>query len=84
MTVGDVRVRRPRRHEGLIQELRDEAGFTTMRDVLLLAAAIGRGQGRRTPFDDSSEPIRLRDADRTELCGDSDQHDRIMRSAVRS
>lgn len=58
MTTSDVRVRRPKTYEVLIQQLRDDAGFPTMRDILLFAAALGKFQGRRQPFDESSEPIR--------------------------
>lgn len=59
MTVGDVRVRRPAQHEVLIQRLKDEAGFPTMRDTLLLAAAVGVAKQRRQAFEKSGEPIRL-------------------------
>lgn len=48
--VGDIRTRRPPQHEALVQELRDEAGFPTYRDVLLFAAAIGAHFGRHHPF----------------------------------
>lgn len=59
MTAVDARVRRPAQHEVLIQRLKDEAGFPTMRDVLLLAAAVGVSQQRRQPFERTGEPIRL-------------------------
>ena len=58
MNVVDPRVRRPERHEVLIQQLRNDAGFPAMRDVMLFAAGVGFGQGRRVPFDKSGEPIR--------------------------
>lgn len=58
MTLGDVRVRRPRQHELLIQTLIKEAGFPTMRDLLLFAGSLGCARGVREPFDASSEPIR--------------------------
>lgn len=58
MSVIDPRVRRPERHEVLIQQLRNDAGFPAMRDALLFAAGVGFAQGRRVPFDKSGEPIR--------------------------
>ncbi len=58
MSVVDPRVRRPERHEVLIQQMRNDAGFPAMRDVLLFAAGVGFAQGRRVPFDRSGEPIR--------------------------
>lgn len=58
MSVVDPRVRRPERHEVLIQQLRNDAGFPAMRDVLLFAAGVGYAHGRRVPFDKSGEPIR--------------------------
>ena len=58
MSVVDPRVRRPERHEVLIQQLRNDAGFPAMRDVMLFAAGVGFAQGRRVPFDKSGEPIR--------------------------
>jgi dnd system-associated protein 4 len=48
---GDVRIRRPQQHEALMLELQQpDAGFPTLRDVLLLAAAVGFRQDRRVPF----------------------------------
>lgn len=41
-----------------MQTLRQEAGFQTLRDVLLFAAAVGHHEGRREPFTASGEPIR--------------------------
>ena len=58
MSQAEVRVRRPKRHEQLIQQMREEAGFSTLRDVMLFAASIGRTQNRRVPFDEHVEPIR--------------------------
>lgn len=59
MSATEVRVRRPRQYEPLIQEMREQGGFATMRDVLLFAAALGKVEGRRVPFDESGEPIRF-------------------------
>ena len=58
MSSNEARVRRPAQHEVLIQHLRDEAGFPTMRDVLLFAAGVGVAFERRVPFEKASEPIR--------------------------
>ena len=56
----DVRARRPQEHAVLIEVLQEEAGFTTYRDVLLFAAAVGWGQDRRVPLKGSAgEGIRL-------------------------
>lgn len=58
-TPADVRVRRPLQHEGLIKELQDEAGFNTLRDVMLLASAIGYRFSRRVSFSETAgDPIR--------------------------
>ncbi|WP_091115475.1 DNA phosphorothioation-associated protein 4 [Geodermatophilus dictyosporus] len=55
----DVRIRRPKQHERLLQELRDEAGFPTFRDGLLFAAALGVRHERREPFTETAgDPIR--------------------------
>lgn len=59
MTVSsDVRVRRPQRHEELMQKMRNDAGFSTFRDILLFAAGLGVAQQRRVAFEGSGEPIR--------------------------
>ena len=58
MTVNEARVRRPAQHEVLIQQLREEGGFPTMRDVLLFAAGLGVSTNRRIPFDRAGESIR--------------------------
>ena len=58
MSNADLRVRRPDKHETLIQALKDDAGFPALRDVLVYSAVIGFEQGRRLPFDKSGEPIR--------------------------
>ncbi|MBD1591594.1 DNA phosphorothioation-associated protein 4 [Arthrobacter sp. S1_S22] len=56
----DVRARRPQEHAVLIEVLQAEAGFTTYRDVLLFAAAVGWSQDRRVPLNGSAgEGIRL-------------------------
>jgi dnd system-associated protein 4 len=59
VNTAEIRFRRPKDHELLIQTLRDEAEFPTIRDVLLFAAALGHANGRREPFQSSGEPIRF-------------------------
>src|SRR5450759_534420 len=55
----DARVRRPQQHEALLIELRDEAKFSTFRDTLLFAAAVGVHFKRRVPFSSAAgDPIR--------------------------
>ncbi|MBY4130981.1 hypothetical protein HQO83_21525 [Rhodococcus fascians] len=46
----DARVRRPEAHEPLLKSMMDDAGFSTMRDALLFAAAVGIYIGRKAPF----------------------------------
>ena len=58
MSITDARIRRPERHELLIQTLLSEARFPAIRDVLLFAAALGYSTNRRVPFEKSGEPIR--------------------------
>lgn len=55
----EVRVRRPQHHERLMHELQEGGGFSTYRDILLFAAAIGYHFSRRVPFRESAgDPIR--------------------------
>ncbi|MEV0156002.1 DNA phosphorothioation-associated protein 4 [Micromonospora sp. NPDC050686] len=57
--ISDVRVRRPQQHEALMAELRDEASFSTFRDILLYAAAVGVYFQRRVSFSAAAgDPIR--------------------------
>ena len=62
MTIGTVeaRVRRPRDKEQLIQQLMADGDgpFTTMRDVLLFAAAFGWSRQRHETLEEAGEPIR--------------------------
>ena len=53
------RVRRPKDKEDLVQRLTEgkEAVFTTYRDLLIFAAALGYYHGRKTEIKASSEPI---------------------------
>ncbi|MBU3063560.1 hypothetical protein KO481_18745 [Nocardia sp. NEAU-G5] len=54
----NVRVRRPRQHEQLFAELQEDASFPTIRDIMILAAAIGFHVGRRVSFTFSGEHVR--------------------------
>ncbi|QYF91066.1 DNA phosphorothioation-associated protein 4 [Arthrobacter sp. PAMC25284] len=54
----DVRARRPQQHEALMKELQAEGRFSTFRDILLFAAAVGFRQERRVPFTTASGDIR--------------------------
>lgn len=55
----EVRARRPQQHETLMHELHSDSGFSTYRDILLFAAAVGFRQERRAPFTTASgDPIR--------------------------
>lgn len=60
---GELRVRRPKDKEPLIQQLlaENDGIFTSMAEVLLFAAALGwsRGDEGRVPFDKPGEPIRF-------------------------
>ena len=58
MAGNELRVRRPQEHEVLIQSLRDEGGFPTIRDALLFAAGLGIHSQRRKSFEAANEPIR--------------------------
>lgn len=62
MTVGaiEARVRRPKDKEELIQQMLAEGDgpFTTMRDVLLFAAAFGWHRQRHESLGEAGEPIR--------------------------
>lgn len=52
------RVRRPNDKAEIIDRLiQDDSPFTTMRDVLIFAAAVGWSRKRRMSFDKSDEPI---------------------------
>jgi dnd system-associated protein 4 len=57
-TSNDVRVRRPKAHEALLLQLKEEGGFQFMRDSLLFAAGLGHHESRRIAFEESGEAIR--------------------------
>jgi dnd system-associated protein 4 len=51
------RVRRPRDKDELLTTLVEEGPFTTFREALVFASALGVAAQRRVPFDQTSEPI---------------------------
>lgn len=58
MATNEIRFRRPKDHEILMQTLREDGKFSTLRDVMLFAAAVGYHQGRRESFQSAGEPVR--------------------------
>ena len=56
----DYRVRRPKQHDALMNALKDEGIFDSLKSVLVFAAAIGASQDIRKEFSDSAERIPLR------------------------
>ncbi|MFI9718187.1 DNA phosphorothioation-associated protein 4 [Streptomyces sp. NPDC052396] len=55
------RFRRPHTHDALLAELTDKktGPFGTMVEAMMFAAMLGRRKGRREPFEQHGEPIRL-------------------------
>ena len=52
------RVRRPKKHEGLLQRLKgDEGPFDTLAEILTFAAAYGYASDAREPFSETNEAI---------------------------
>lgn len=56
----DHRVRRPKQYDGLMNLLKDEGLFDSLKSVLVFAAAVGANQGVSAEFSDSAEKIPLR------------------------
>jgi dnd system-associated protein 4 len=56
----DVRVRRPKEHDDLLDILKKEKIFSSNKNALVFAASLGFKKQQRQPFADSSEPIMLR------------------------
>jgi dnd system-associated protein 4 len=54
----DRRVRRAKDKEAVITELTTDGVFTTIREVLVFAAALGYQRGIRRPITEASEPVR--------------------------
>ena len=53
------RVRRPKKFEEFMTELKDRGAFETLKDILVFAACLGQRRGQRTSFKESAEPINL-------------------------
>ncbi|MEV5260890.1 DNA phosphorothioation-associated protein 4 [Streptomyces anulatus] len=58
---GDLRVRRPRERESLIEQLlaENDGVFDNKAEVMLFAAALGWARQRREPFEKFVDPIRF-------------------------
>lgn len=56
----DVRIRRPKEHDDLLEILRKEKIFSSFKNTLVFAASLGFKKQQRQSFDTSSEPIMLR------------------------
>jgi dnd system-associated protein 4 len=53
------RVRRPKKYEELMTNLKDSGSFETLKDVLVYAASLGLQKNTREEFKETSEPINL-------------------------
>ena len=56
----DVRIRRPKQHDDLLEIFKTEKIFSSNKNALVFAASLGFKKQQRQSFDDSSEPIMLR------------------------
>lgn len=56
----DVRIRRPKQHDDLLEALKKEKIFSSNKNALVFAASLGFKKQQRYAFDESSEPIMLR------------------------
>ena len=56
----DYRVRRPLEYDALMNFLKDEGLFDSLKSVLVFAAAVGAREGQSTEFSGSGEKIALR------------------------
>lgn len=56
----DVRVRRPKEHDDLLDTFKKEKIFSSNKNALVFAASLGFKKQQRKSFDNSSEPIMLR------------------------
>lgn len=56
----DVRIRRPKQHDDLLDIFKKEKIFTSNKNALVFAASLGFKKQQRQSFDESSEPIMLR------------------------
>ena len=56
----DVRIRRPKQYDDLLEIFKKERIFTSNKNALVFAASLGFKKKQRQSFDESSEPIMLR------------------------
>ncbi len=56
----DVRIRRPKEHDDLLDIFKKEKIFTSNKNALVFAASLGFKKQQRKSFVESSEPIMLR------------------------
>ena len=53
------RVRRPQEHSDLLNKLKDEGLFDTLKSALVFAASVGAAKGVKNEMDSSAEPIAI-------------------------
>ncbi|MBJ2138204.1 DNA phosphorothioation-associated protein 4 [Paraglaciecola chathamensis] len=56
----DVRIRRPKQHDDLLELFKKEKIFSSNKNALVFSASVGFKKQQRQSFDESSEPIMLR------------------------
>ncbi|MGF1694788.1 DNA phosphorothioation-associated protein 4 [Vibrio lamellibrachiae] len=56
----DIRIRRPKEHDDLLELLKKEKIFSSNKNALVFAASLGFKKQQRRSFDETSEPIMLR------------------------
>jgi dnd system-associated protein 4 len=56
----DIRIRRPKEHDDLLDTLKKEKIFSSNKNALVFAASLGFKKQQRQSFEESSEPIMLR------------------------
>ncbi len=53
------RVRRPKKYEDFMAELKDSGAFETLKDILVFAACLGLRRNQRASFKEAAESINL-------------------------
>lgn len=53
------RVRRPKKYDEFMSELKNRGSFETLKDILVFAACLGISKSKRESFKDAAEPINL-------------------------
>jgi dnd system-associated protein 4 len=56
----DIRIRRPKEHDDLLEILKKDKIFSSFKNTLVFAASVGFKKQQRQSFEESSEPIMLR------------------------